>query len=506
MALTLDNFQGNAHIRRLTTLVSAIRSWIQRFSSPKMKSASTNPIRPPKVGIKQQQFRIIGRCFPVYSLLMTFLYQPPVSGARSASPRCRQPLWLTLLVATSCSNTDFTSQDQGGVDLGPLADYGAVADLYQNPCAPDPPPSVSGKVYAPNGLDPVAGASVHVLLAATPLSSSVTCETCEVHGKFGAQVYTNADGSFTLTKVPHGPFVLGLQKGHFRRVLKLDLPSCGHLSLGKDQTTLPGKNAQWHELDTVPSIAVVSGAWDKLEKVLDKLGLQEKTVYNGKDYGTGPQSVQALLQNGAKMQSHHMILIDCGTKFEALVTSSTDPIARNNLRSYVAAGGRLFVTDLSYDYVEQTFPEFIDFEGSEKTGKDTPEEPGGAELGAEIASLRATLLDGRLKAWLGLPEINALLPSSEVEIKGFLTGWAVQKAVNTDLGAKVWVQAPVTWVGGTGVRPLTVSYDYRGTDGAGCGRVLFTSYHTHGDGPELLPQERILEYMLLEIGACATVE
>jgi hypothetical protein len=417
----------------------------------------------------------------------------------------RRLLVLLVAVAAGCTDQSYFPGKEAGPPDGPssLEPLPPLPDLY-NPCAPNPPPSVGGKVYAPNGLDPVAGASVGVPLVVYPIPKSVQCESCAVKGKWSAQVYTNADGSFKLLGVPNGSFTLVLQKGYFRRVLKVTVPTCGHLELGKAETTLPGKNAQHDPLDSVPSIAVITGAWDQMEKVLDKLGLEQKTIYNGRDYGTGPESVQALLQNGALLQSHHVLLVNCGTKFESLITQPGP--ARNNLREYVRKGGRLFVTDFSYDYVEQTFPEFIDFESSDATPPPQPEEPNAAELGSENLTVRAAVQDSELKAWLGLPEIKALLPDGHVEITGFMTGWAVIKAVNAEVGGKTWVSGGVTWAGGTGGRPLTASYDFRDTDKAGCGRVLFSSYHTHGTAPELLPQERILEYLILEIGACIKIE
>jgi len=363
---------------------------------------------------------------------------------------------------------------------------------------------VTGRVLAPNGIDPVAGASVHVPLAITPLPTTVQCESCAVKGRFSAHVYTNADGTFKLVGVPNGTFKLGIQKGHFRRFVEVTVPQCGNLELTKEQATLPGKNAAWDALDTIPNIAVVSGAWDHMEKVLDKLGVQQKTIYNGKDWGTGPESVQALLQNGALLQSYHLLLVDCGTKFESLVTSP-GPV-RSNLLAYVRKGGRLFVTDFSYDYVEQVFPEFIDFEGSDATPAAQPEEPNAAEVGTQDLVVPAAVADADLKAWLGLPEIGALLPDGHVQVTGFMTGWAVMKSVNTAIGGKVWTTGSVKWAGGAGVRPLAATLDFHDKDSQGCGRVLFSSYHTHGEQPELLPQERILEYLILEIGACGKIE
>lgn len=411
------------------------------------------------------------------------------------------------LALPRCADESYFQSEAGPADSYVPGDGPVVTDIYVNPCAPKPPPAVTGVVYAPNGVDPVAGASVHVAVGLMPLPQTVQCETCAVKGKFSAHVYTKADGSFRLDKVPNGvPFKLGIQKGHFRRFLDVTVDECSTLDLPKAQTTLPGKNKQFGPYDSIPNIAVVSGAWDKMEKVLDKLGVppSELTIYNGKDYGTGSESMQYLIQNAGLMKSFHMVLVNCGTKFEALVTS--DGPVRNAIREYVRAGGRLFVTDFSYDYVEQVFPEFIDFEMSDTTPPTVPEDHNAAEVGTENLTVYADVLDPDLKAWLGLPEIKALRPDGKVEIVGFSTGWAVQKTVDVALTGKVWVSGPVKWWGGSGVRPLTTSFEFLDKDKKGCGRVIFSSYHTWGDATELLPQERILEYLLLEIGTCIELE
>jgi len=413
-----------------------------------------------------------------------------------------------LLGLPRCSNSTSFPGDAALSDRGAdPGDRGPSPDLYHNPCAPGPAPSLSGRVYAPNGIDPVAGASIGVPLALKALPKTVACESCSVGGRFSAHTFSDHDGSFKLVGVPNeSSFSLSIQKGHFRRLVKVTgLPACGHLDLPKELTTLPGKNGQWDPLDEIPSIAVVSGRWDHLEKVLSKLGVQERTIYNGKDSScSGPDCVQALLQDNIKLRSHHLLLVNCGTWYDAL---AAEPGPRSNLLEYLRLGGRIFVTDRSYDFVEQVFPELIDFERSDATPADQPEELDAAEVGSDMtAEVPAAILDPSLKAWLRLPEINALLPGDIIPVSGLQSPWAVMKTVNSAVGGKTWVSGPVVWGGGKGVRPLTASCDYRGKDGSGCGRVIFSSYHTYGEAAELLPQERILEYLILEIGSCMDIK
>ncbi len=408
------------------------------------------------------------------------------------------------LVAAGCPDDDFVTRDSGAPD-GVFKNDIFITDSYINPCAPKAAPSISGKVYAPNGIDPVAGASVGIPIALAKPSKLVRCETCAVAGKYSAHTYAKADGSFKLTGIPNGgTYNLSIQKGHFRRIVSVTIPKCGHLTLKKDKTTLPGKKAHWGQWDSIPKIAVITGAWDKMEKVLDKLGVTEKVIFNGKDWGTGNFSMQALLQNLGRMKEHHLILINCGTKFETMVASPG--AVRSNIREYVKAGGRLLVTDFSYDYVEQVFPEFIDFEGSDHASTTQPESHNAAEVGSEGLTIMADIKDNQMKSWLKLPEIKAVQSNGKVKIVGFMTGWAVQKEVNLKTTTKVWVTGPAMWIGGKGDRPLTASYYFQDTDKKGCGRVIFSSYHTYGNSKDLLPQERILEYLMLEIGTCRIVE
>jgi hypothetical protein len=48
------------------------------------------------------------------------------------------------------------------------------------------------------------------------------------------------------------------------------------------------------------------------------------------------------------------------------------------------------------------------------------------------------------------------------------------------------------------VHPLTVTFEPNG-----CGRVMYSTYHTADlSHPGLLPQERVLLYLILQIGEC----
>ena len=405
---------------------------------------------------------------------------------------------LTLLSLSCAKSAGFGPNDLGG-DVAGRPDF-SPSDLYQSPCNSPDTPSLSGTVYAPNGVDPIAGAVVGIPLTVPNLPPRARCTSCAEGAGFRTMVYSDARGRFHLRGVPAdgAPFRLVMQKGYFRRVLTLDAPGCTSRPLEAALTTLPGKTAHYGPADTVPRIAVVSGAWDQLEKVLTKLGLEEFELYDGTALGA---EAEALLASSTRMAPYHMIFINCGNRFERAFTETLG--AATALRSYVEAGGRLFVTDYSYDFVEQAFPEFIDFEGShDGEPLQKAESLNAAEVGLEGLVVEAEVLDAPLREWLGLPELGALLPNGRLQVVGFQTGWAVQREVV----GKVWVQGEVLGVGVTQdtPRPLTSSFDLRSGDQQ-CGRVVFSSYHTHGAEPQLLPQERVLEYLIFELGACPRV-
>ncbi|MCA9695845.1 MAG: hypothetical protein KC636_40080, partial [Myxococcales bacterium] len=71
-----------------------------------------------------------------------------------------------------------------------------------------------------------------------------------------------------------------------------------------------------------------------------------------------------------------------------------------------------------------------------------------------------------------------------------------------DVGHKTWIEGwgSETW----GVPPPDGKYPLTVTGEYGCGRILFTAYHTvEGSSyTGLTPQELVLMYLILEIGVC----
>jgi hypothetical protein len=297
-------------------------------------------------------------------------------------------------------------------------------------------------------------------------------------------------------------------KGAFRLETALTPPATGALALG---------TVAFSAQTTGARLAVVTGSFDSIEDVLAKLGYGDieagKLKLGTEKFalfdGTGGlpgnyKSMDALFADAdgdgkADIYNYGVVFFNCGLREDLL----DEPANRAILRAYVEAGGRVYASDLAYDFVEQVFPAYIDFEGSDNVAEAAAENPGEAELGLSDITVDAAV-DANLSAWLGgvtcgSPAGSCLNANGSVHIEGFLSGWGVMKSAHPAKQADVrtWVSGPVTFFDQSTpvVRPLTMSFP------AGLGRVTYTSYHNEpgGGAAGYIPQERILQFIVFEL-------
>ena len=375
--------------------------------------------------------------------------------------------------------------------------------------------TLNGVLLAPDGKTPIAGATVYVPGSSSAGGLITTAQGCEPPPEsYVVYTCTEPDGSFSITlNRLSGTVTLKFKKGSFQKtlVVNLNLPSNNIGSV-----VLPSNPAQG-----APKIAVVTGSWDKMENVLAKLGFGSVDSWGQLQLGTetfdlydGNYSLPDTTYKNfpdifndndgdskPDIYNYDIVFINCGNSYESTVLTDTNKV--NILRNYVLNGGKLYITDLSYDFVEQVFPEYIDFYGSDSTPENDPEPRNTAEAGTGGITTDAEVLDSTLKDWLknvscvdryGNP-VSCIDPTTErVHIEGFLSGWAVINGPHSGKASdvKVWVKGDVTWSSGSGIKPLTVTFKF------GAGKVLYTSYHTESSysAAGLLPQERILQYLV----------
>src|SRR6185437_5138361 len=71
--------------------------------------------------------------------------------------------------------------------------------------------------------------------------------------------------------------------------------------------------------------------------------------------------IETLLTNESMLEQYNLVFLSCAPgKFKALSAADQMTVAAN-LQTWTQKGGRLFVTDNSYDYIAQAFPGAVTF-------------------------------------------------------------------------------------------------------------------------------------------------
>jgi hypothetical protein len=120
-------------------------------------------------------------------------------------------------------------------------------------------------------------------------------------------------------------------------------------------------------------VAVVSGDYDDFATLLPELGIGDFEIINGQ---TGEDLVQ-FLSSPENLAAYEMVFFDGGHLEEDVVydtdgndTAGIVPSVQLALAQYVRNGGTLYVTDWSYDLIEQIWPEMVDFLGDDTVPDD----------------------------------------------------------------------------------------------------------------------------------------
>ena len=343
--------------------------------------------------------------------------------------------------------------------------------------------TLTGTVYAPNGTDPLPNIYVYIAGKVNPFPPGNYCNQCSKPlDVWYTETQSAADGTFSLdlSMVPSGStasFVVNV--GSFRKVTTIPV-SCGANTAPALASTLPGKSAD----GDIPKIAVTTGNSDHLDQILNVLGITEYDCYEGRASTSSTPTctpidtaVHLLEKTSAKtIDDYNLLFVSCAPN--AYKTFGTPTIA-SNTSAFVTAGGRLFATDMSYDYVAQAFPSAITWMGP----SGAPQPVNGANVGV-AGSYTGKIDDPSLVTWLN--KLGATTGAT-VPLQGFLNPWSVQASIPSS--SNLIVDGTVSYSGGSGDVPLTTEFDV-----SSCGRVIYSSYHTAGGsvmaGSLLLPELR----------------
>lgn len=441
--------------------------------------------------------------------------------------------------STSSPATSSPASSDGGTTL--LLDVGA--DETTDGCQPGGEATLTGIVTAPNGTIPISGALVYLTQDPPTIPQTVYCSECVDLACGTAYTFTDPDGSFSLA-APTGQWNVVVQKGQFMRVTPLDLVA-GDNPLAAEVTRMPDHNDP-PSGQFIPRIAIALGDHDHLEDALAKLGLGatdikdfKELLVNGsqqfdvwdnapdRDFAGSKGSFTQLVQNYALMEAYHIIFVPCTQQAGEYLEALDDPAVQANIQTWVANGGKWYVADWSSEAISVPFPQYQDFWlRKDSTTVEQWKDQNTADLGRYDPL--GTVLDPDLEAWLDAlpPDLKDINPLNDPDLESYpvidalpdvqtMYVYSGVKAVHevlvpdnmggqVNVGHKVWIEGPgaESW----GVPPADQNWPLTITGEYGCGRIMFTAYHTVESGGYvgLSPQELILMYLILEIGVCQT--
>jgi hypothetical protein len=383
----------------------------------------------------------------------------------------------------------------------PTACKGIQCDVAQ--CSGATKTTLTGKVVAPTpsqygAPDPIYNAILYVPNAElAPFPEGVSCDKCGAvtSGEPIVTALSNPDGTFTLEGVPSGKDIpLVIQVGRWRRLVKIpSVESCVETKLDLEATRLPRNKAE----GDIPLMAIATSPYDPTECILRKIGIDESEftvpsgdgrvhIYKGMGAtlaGATPPSSSTLWATPASLQKYDLVAFPCQT------SGGPDTSGKSNIKQYADTGGRVFVTDLSEDIIQNG-----------PAGWPGTAAWGGGGAYTNPAHVDTTFPKGQALAdWLDA--IGATPTKGQFDLQNT---FARLTAANAP--AQRWIYSAST----------TQTYSFNtpvDTDAADqCGRVVYSSFHiATGAGSSfpsecsaapLTTQEKVLEFLLFDLAAC----
>ena len=386
-------------------------------------------------------------------------------------------------------------------------------------------------------------------------ADGTSCDRCEDQdlGPVLVGAVTDSNGNFTLEgNIPvDQDFVLVVKAGKFRRAIMQHLPPAQACATTELPTALPGNPTRLpRSSDPVidgglalhlPHVAVTTGQIDAMECVLEKIGIDHGEfgnpgtdggaaprvhLYRGGDEGspagahmpTSTPHDSVLYSSLTRMQSYDMVVADCeGQTWDQDFTQRNANGAK--VQEFVNRGGRLFASHLSFSWLHQN--------DSTPYSADNPLATGLAAAGTWDTDF---LANGNLDdSGTGVVSLGRLEASPRIQnFADWMRNESVIDGNNhfpiTDPRSLVTKLGPsseefVYRSGGNGrVQQFSFDTPYSAPEGASCGRVAYSGFHVAATGGGSAPfadstfpqhctgaltkQEKVLLYMLFDLGAC----
>jgi hypothetical protein len=388
-------------------------------------------------------------------------------------------------------------------------------------------------------------------------TGGMSCDRCEDRdlGPVLVGTVTDAHGEWELEQdIPVGvDFLLVVQAGKFRRAIEVSLPQDSACQTTTLPATLPDNPTRLpRAMDdglavNIPRIAISTGQIDAIECVFEKMGIAHDEFGNPGTDGSASERVH-LYRGGSsgspagaridgdtphdtelygeleRLQSYDMIVADCeGGSWDSGYDQRDDN--GDNVREYVNRGGRMFASHLSHSWLNGNGAAAYSAADPVATGLDASADwvnsavtspssgPGRISIGRDNASPR---IDD-FAAWM----VNEGVVDTTDDTFDIADPRSQARSVGES--SEEFVYCDEDGSGGCNeyrTQQFSFNTPYGAPDEAACGRVSYSGFHVVSGGgtsayedadfPEhcsgdLSDQEKVLLYMLFDLGACVGV-
>jgi hypothetical protein len=216
----------------------------------------------------------------------------------------------------------------------------------------------------------------------------------------------------------------------------------------------------------------------------------------------------------AELQRYDMVVADCEGQTWDDDFAERDAFG-DNVREYVNRGGRLFASHLSFSWLHEN--------GATAYSAGTPIDTGLAAAGTWATNINT--------ADTGTGRISVGRPSASPRIDNF-AAWMISEGITTQPDLEFAIVEPRSQATGIGpaseefvhlsdgnerLQQMSFNTPYGAPEEASCGRVAYSGFHVSvggGNSPfedaifpahcagDLTDQEKVLLYMLFDLGAC----
>jgi hypothetical protein len=328
--------------------------------------------------------------------------------------------------------------------------------------------SAAGTVCSPNGVF-IPGASI-----------TAQTEDC-FGGPRTIEVRSDLRGFFRLEDLTPGFTEVTIQTGTF-------IQRFGFEAVADEEVSVSGEDSAKVCLSSDSAgLAVLRGDYDDIGGVIDELGFEFVDVCGS--WGAH-RAARELLSDYRNIDQFDIIFVNCATGIDLRATNPEVDLIKENMRRFVSDGGSLYVSDLAADFIEQLWPDYIDFVASNPRPYEAEQCCVCVDCPPECILEDPTPPSSNCPEPNPLPE-NCREPRSAsgrgevgvVEahvISPFLQQYLETDSFPIDFNAGGWVQiesvsAEVEVLVQSDDRPLMVLFE----PGERGGRVAYTSFHNH---------------------------